>query len=135
MLNTVQCLRSLLSSPLVTVPVLSAASSLSRTRKDPSVPRTQPTNTAVRSFTLCRSTFGREAHGVTQEASLPPGGTKDAGKVQPVPEDEREPLADSASPLDVYNWRVRYHDLSPDPHQEAVIEYLLKCLVECLLDQ
>ena len=61
---------------------------------------------------------------MSQEGILPPGGTKDAGKVQPVPEDEREPLADSASPLDVYKWRVRYHDLTTDPHQEAVIEYL-----------
>ena len=128
MLNTVQCLRSLLSSPLVTVPVVSAASSLSRTRSvcDGSVPVIQTTLTPVRPFSVSRSTFGQEAHGVTQEASLPPGTTKDAGKVQPVPEEEREPLSDSASPLDVYNWRVRYHDLSPDPHQEAVIQYLLK---------
>ena len=130
MLNTrsVQCLRSLLSSPMVTSPV----SLLSRNRNicdpSPSIPVTTDQSSAffVRSFTVGGSNFGREAHGVTQEANLPPGSTKDGGKVPPVPEDEREPLSDAASPLDVYNWRVRYHDLSRDPHQEAVIEYFLK---------
>ena len=79
-----------------------------------------------RTFTLSRSQFGQEAHGVSQEANLPPGSTKDGGKIQPVPEEEREALPDSASPLDVYNWKVRYHDLSPDPHQQEVIEYFLR---------
>ena len=62
---------------------------------------------------------------MTQEANLPPGSTKD-GKIQPVAEEEREALPSSASPLDVYNWKVRYHDLSPDPHQQEVTEYFLK---------
>ena len=139
MLNTrsVQCLRSLLSSPVVTSSSVSiaAVSSLSRHRNvcDPSPAIVTPNHTTgifIRSITVGSSTLGREAHGVTQEGNLPPGGTKDSGKVQPVPEEEREPLSSSASPLDVYNWRVIYHDLSPDTHQEAVIDYFQKLYIK-----
>ena len=122
MLNprSVQCLRLIAPS----LPSITAASSLSRNRKlcNPNL----RSATVSRTFTLTRSQLGQEAHGVTQEANLPPGTTKDGGKVQPVPEAEREALPSSASPLDVYNWKVRYHDLSPDPHQLEVTEYFLR---------
>ena len=124
MLNprSVQCLR-LIAPSLPSLPSLTASSSsLSRNRK------LHPNLTAAlaRTLTVSSSQFGQEAHGVTQAANLPPGGTKDGGKVKPVPEDEREALPSSASPMDVYNWRVRYHDLSPDPHQQEVTEHFLK---------
>ena len=124
MLNprSVQCLR-LIAPSLPSLPSLTASSSsLSRNRKlHPNL-----TATLARTLTVSSSQFGQEAHGVTQAANLPPGGTKDGGKVKPVPEDEREALPSSASPMDVYNWRVRYHDLSPDPHQQEVTEHFLK---------
>ena len=123
MLNprSVQCLR--LIAPSLPSLTASSSSSLSRNRK-----LCHPNLTTIlsRNLTVSRSQFGQEAHGVTQEASLPPGSTKDAGKIPPVPEAEREALPSSASPLDVYNWRVRYHDLTTDPHQQEVTEHLLK---------
>merc|ERR1719450_128430 len=69
--------------------------------------------------------MGEQLHGVSVSASLPPDSCKEA-KVAPVPEEDREPLHVSASPRDVYDWRVRYHDLNSDPHQESVIEYFMK---------
>merc|ERR1719244_91752 len=44
--------------------------------------------------------------------------TKQGDKLAPVPEDERVPLPNNASPLEVYNHRVEYHDLSYDSHQD-----------------
>jgi hypothetical protein len=41
-------------------------------------------------------------------------------KLLPVPEEEREPLAASASPQEVLDHRIRYRDLGPDPHQQEV---------------
>ena len=64
-------------------------------------------------------------HGVSVSASLPPDSCKET-KIPPVPESEREPLSASSSPRDVYDWRVRYHDLSSDQHQETVIEFFMK---------
>lgn len=48
--------------------------------------------------------------------------TKEASdkKVLPVPEEEREPLPWGASPREVLDYRVRYRDLGPDPHQDEV---------------
>ena len=68
---------------------------------------------------------GEQLHGVSAAASLPPDSCKET-KVTPVPEEEREPLPPDASPAQVYQWRVRYHDLSHDPHQESVTEYFMK---------
>ena len=92
MLNprSVQCLR-LIAPSLPSVPSLTASSSLSRNRKlcHPKL----TVATLSRTLTVSRSKLGREAHGVTQEANLPPGSTKD-GKSQPVAEEEREALRD-----------------------------------------
>jgi len=41
-------------------------------------------------------------------------------KVMPVPEEEREPLKLAASPQDLYDYRVKYRDLSFDVHQQEV---------------
>jgi len=43
-------------------------------------------------------------------------------KVRPVPEEEREQLAASASPQEVLDYRIRYRDLGHDPHQQEVTE-------------
>lgn len=79
---------------------------------------------AIRHISSSRHRYGEQLHGVTSAASLPPDACKEA-KVTPVPEAEREPLGAGASPRDVYDWRVRYHDLSSDPHQETVISCLM----------
>ena len=68
---------------------------------------------------------GEQLHGVSQSASLPPDSCKET-KLTPVTEEERQPLPASASPQEVYDWRVTYHDLSNDPHQETVISTLMK---------
>ena len=79
----------------------------------------------VRPLSVTRSSLGEQLHGVRDSvASLPPDSCKEA-TVTPVPEEDREPLPASASPRDVYDWRVKYHDLSSDPHQENVIEYFM----------
>jgi len=79
----------------------------------------------VRPLSVSRSRPGELMHGVRDSvASLPPDSCKE-DKLAPVPEEERQPLPASASPRDVYDWRVKYHDLSSDPHQENVIEYFM----------
>lgn len=85
----------------------------------------QPLMMQGRQLSSSRTQFGEQLHGVSASASLPPDSCKEA-KVAPVPEEEREPLSVSASPRDVYDWKVRYHDLNSDPHQESVIEYFMK---------
>jgi len=45
------------------------------------------------------------------------------GKVPPVPEADREPLAADASPQEVFDHRVKYNDLSYDSHQAEVTSY------------
>jgi len=46
--------------------------------------------------------------------------TQQGEKIAPVPVDERLPLPDSASPLEVFDHRVEYHDLAYDNYQAEV---------------
>ena len=77
-------------------------------------------------------------HGVSKDsvASLPPDSCKEA-KQTPVPEDQRLPLPTSASIRDVYDHKVKYHDLSSDPHQENVVQRseLSTLRKNCSIDQ
>jgi len=41
-------------------------------------------------------------------------------KLQPVPEEDRIPLPPNASPMEVFNHKIKYHDLSHDSHQTEV---------------
>ena len=116
MLSTrgVHCLRTLSAVP----PVWSSKSS--STKKN--VLYTTPSVKLRRHLNTSLTSFGQ--HGVTKKAPLPPGGTQDKDKVLPVPEEEREPLNPNATPEEVYAWRVLYNDLTLDPHQQLVTEYL-----------
>jgi len=77
--------------------------------------------TLARSLKTSSTVFGQ--HGATEAAPLPPGATQDKDKVLPVPEEDREPLPSNATPQEVFDWRVQYHDLSFDSHQHEVTEY------------
>ena len=88
--------------------------------------RGRPQSQGLRPLSLSGLRPGEQLHGVRDSvASLPPDSCKEA-KLAPVPEAERRPLPASASPRDVYDWRVSYHDLTSDPHQENVIEYFMQ---------
>ena len=79
----------------------------------------------VRGLSFGRPRFGEQLHGVTSAATLPPDSCKEEKKT-PVPEEDRDALSSSASPRDVYDWKVKYHDLTSDIHQESVIEFFMK---------
>jgi len=79
----------------------------------------------ARGLSFGRPRFGEQLHGVTSAATLPPDSCKEEKKT-PVPEEDRDALSSSASPRDVYDWKVKYHDLTSDIHQESVIEFFMK---------
>jgi hypothetical protein len=107
----VHCLRTLSGAPIVWSSKITSNSVLNKTFV------VQPERS------LNTSIIALGQHGVTKEASLPPDATQDKNKVMPVPEEDRDPLQTNATPQEVYNWKVQYHDLSSDPHQQQVIDY------------
>jgi len=110
--RSVRCLRTLSALP----PVWS-----SNTAPCKILHHSSPSTSLSRPLKTSSTAFGQ--HGVTKAAPLPPGATQDKDKILPVAEEEREPLSPNATPQEVFDWRIRYNDLSFDDHQQKVTEY------------